>query len=117
MTKAKAYESLFKEINKQLESNQIIVKTGAIVDASVIETLLKPKGKINYQVTEDRKDEQEVITKEFPDSVDKEASWLKKNRNYCFGYKKHHVTDYEGFVLGVVTTKASANEVANLEEV
>ena len=49
MTKAKAYESLyeslFKEINKQLESNQIIVKTGAIVDASVIETPLKPKGK------------------------------------------------------------------------
>ena len=117
MTKAKAYESLFKEINKQLESNQILVKTGAIVDASVIETPLKPKGKINYRVTEDRKDEQEVVTKEFPDSVDKEASWLKKKGNYCFGYKKHHVTDYEGFVLGVVTTKASANEVANLEEV
>ena len=121
MTKAKAYESLyeslFKEINKQLESNQIIVKTGAIVDASVIETPLKPKGKINYRVTEDRNDEQEVVTKEFPDSVDKEAAWLKKNRNYCFGYKKHHVTDHQGFVLGVVTTKASANEVANLEEV
>ena len=63
MTKAKAYESLFKEINKQLESNQIIVKTGAIVDASVIETPLKPKEKINYRVTEDRKDEQELATK------------------------------------------------------
>ena len=117
MTKAKAYESLFKEINKQLESNQILVKTGAIVDASVIETPLKPKGKINYRVTEDRKDEQEVVTKEFSDSVDKEASWLKKKGNYCFGYKKHHVTDHQGLVLGVVTTKASANEVANLEEV
>ena len=30
MTKAKAYESLFKEINKQLEAHNIIVKTGAM---------------------------------------------------------------------------------------
>jgi IS5 family transposase len=45
MTKAKAYEALFKEINRQLEAHKIIVKTGAIVDASVIDTPLKPKGK------------------------------------------------------------------------
>lgn len=36
---------------------------------------------------------------------------------YRFGYKKHHVTDNEGLVLGVLTTKASTNEIANLEEV
>lgn len=118
MTKAKAYEPLFKVINQQLESHQIIVKTGAIVDASVIDTPLKPKGKTNYKVTEDRKEEQEVeVTKEFAESVDKEASWLKKGGKYRFGYKKHHVTDNEGLVLGVVTTKASTNEIANLEEV
>jgi IS5 family transposase len=118
MTKAKAYEPLFKAINQQLESHKIIVKTGAIVDASVIDTPLKPKGKTNYKVTEDREDEQEVeVTKEFADSVDKDASWLKKGGKYRFGYKKHHVTDNEGLVLGVVTTKASTNEVANLEEV
>ena len=109
---------MFKAINQQLESHKIIVKTGAIVDASVIDTPLKPKGKTNYKVTENRKDEQEVeVTKEFADSVDKDASWLKKGGKYRFGYKKHHVTDNEGLVLGVVTTKASTNEVANLEEV
>ena len=43
MTKVNAYESLFKEINVQFESHGIIVKT--IVDASVIDTPLKPKGK------------------------------------------------------------------------
>ncbi len=32
-------------------------------------------------------------------------------------YKKHYVTDEEGLVLGVVTTKASTNEISNLEEV
>ncbi len=118
MTKAKAYQPLFKEINKQLEFHGIIVKTGAIIDASVVDTPLKPKGKTNHKVTEDRKDEQEIeVTKDYADSVDKDAAWLKKGGKYRFGYKKHHVTDQEGLVLGVLTTKASTNEIANLEEV
>jgi IS5 family transposase len=118
MTKSGAFEKLFKEINKQLEAHKIIVKTGAIIDASVIDTPLKPKGKTTYQVTEDREDETEVeVKKEYADSVDKEASWLKKRGKYHYGYKKHHVTDDEGLVLGVLTTKASVNEIANLEEV
>lgn len=84
MTKAKAFDKLFKEINQQLEAHQIIVKKGAIVDASVVDTPLKPKGKPTYQVTEDRKDEQEVkIEKELPDSVDKDAAWIKKEVNYA----------------------------------
>lgn len=118
MTKANAYDLLFKEINNQLESHNIIVKKGAIVDASVVDTPLKPKGKTNHKVTEDRKDTQEVsVEKEYPESVDKEASWLKKRGKYRYGYKKHYVTDEQGLVLGVVTTKASTNEIANLEEV
>ncbi len=79
MTNANAYQPLFKEINTQLESHGIIVKTGAIVDASVIDTPLKPKGKTNHKVTEDREDLEEIeVDKEYADSVDKEASWLKK---------------------------------------
>ena len=118
MTKAGAFEPLFKEVNRQLESNNIIVKTGAIVDASVIDTPLKPKGKTTHKVAEDRVDEQEVsVKKDYADSVDKDASWLKKGGKFRYGYKKHHVTDEEGLVLGVVTTTASANEIANLEEV
>jgi IS5 family transposase len=118
MTKTGAYEKLFKEINKQLEQHQIIVKTGVIVDASVIETPLRPKGKATHQVAQDRELEQkQEVKKEYADSVDKEASWLKKNGKYHYGFKKHHVTDNEGLVLGVLTTKASVNEITNLEEV
>ena len=118
MTKSGAFELLFKEVNRQLESHQIIVKTGAIVDASVIDTPLRPKGKSNHQVTQDREDQQEVVVeKAYASSVDTDASWLKKRGKYHFGYKKHHVTDNEGLVLGVLTTKASTNEIANLSEV
>ena len=118
MTKAGAYDQLFKEINEQLERHCIIVKTGAIVDASVIDTPLRPKGKSNHKVTEDRSEEEEVpVKKEYAQSVDKDASWLKKRGKFHFGYKKHYVTDQEGLVLGVHTTKASTNEISNLEEV
>ena len=116
MTKAKAYEPLFKEINRQLEAHNIIVKTGAIIDASVIDTPLKPKGKSKHEVTEDREEDIKV-EKSYPKSVDKDAAWLKKGGKFRFGYKKHHVTDQEGLVLGVLTTKASTNEIANLEDV
>ena len=94
LTNAGAYDILFKSINLQLEEHQIIIKTGAIVDASVIDTPLKPKGKTNHKVTKDRSEEV-VVTKEYADSVDKDASWLKKRGKYHFGYKKHYVTDNE----------------------
>lgn len=118
MTKENAFEKLFKEVNRQLEVHQIIVKTGAIVDASVIDSPLKPKGRANYKVTVDREDAEETkVEKEYSSSVDTDASWLKKRGKLHFGYKKHHVTDLEGLVIGVLTTKASLNEISNLEEV
>ena len=117
LTKTKTFEKLFSSINKQLETHHIIVKTGLIIDASVIDTPLRPKGKTNFKVTEDRCEEDVKIEKEYADSVDKEGTWLKKRGKYHFGFKKHHVTDNEGLVLGVLTTTASKNEIANLEEV
>ena len=117
LTKTQTFEKLFTSKNKQLEAHNIIVKTGLIIDASVIDTPLRPKGKTNFKVTEDRCADQVEVHKEYPDSVDKEGTWLKKRGKYHFGFKKHHVTDNEGLVLGVLTTTASKNEIANLEEV
>ena len=117
LTKKKVFDNLFKEINAQLESHRIIIKKGALVDASVVNTPLKPKGRPKHEVTLDRETEKEQITKQVAQSVDKDASWLRKGGKLYYGYKKHYVTDEEGLVLGVLTTKASTNEIANLEEV
>lgn len=59
MTKAKAYEPLLQEINRQLEKANVIVKTGALVDASIVDTPLKPKGKAKYIIDQDIDDEQD----------------------------------------------------------
>jgi len=54
ITKAKAYEPLFKDINKQLKAHHIIIKTEAIIDACLIDILLKTIGTTNRKITEDR---------------------------------------------------------------
>lgn len=41
----------------------------------------------------------------------------KKTGKCRYGYKNHYVTDNEDCILGVVTTKVSRNEIANLEKV
>jgi IS5 family transposase len=129
MTEKKVYDKMFKAMNKQLEKHKIIVKRGAIVDASIIDSPLKPKGKVTYEIEcdraeEDRSDEdktkennQQELTKKIQSGVDTEARWVKKGGKLRYGYKKHVVTDTEGLALGVVTTAANLNEIANLEEV
>ena len=118
LTKTNTFEKLFTIINSQLEAHNILVKKGVIVDASVVDTPLRPKGKKKHAVTEDRSEEEkEELKVDYPDSVDKDGTWLKKRGKYHFGFKKHHVTDEEGLVLGVLTTTASKNEIANLEDV
>jgi transposase, IS5 family len=129
LTRKGVYEKLFKAMNKQLEKHGIIVKTGAIVDASIIDTPLKPKGKTTYEIETDRsveeraeqeleKEEQvQILIKKEQPGVDTEARWIKKAGKTRYGYKKHHVTDTEGLVIGLLTTPANVNEIANLEDV
>jgi IS5 family transposase len=129
MTEKKVYDKLLKILNKQLEKHKIIVKTGVIVDASVVDSPLKPKIKPQYELAEDRnedhrneedinkeKQEKELLKIEQP-GVDTDAAWLKKGGKSRYGYKKHVITDSEGLILGVHTTSANVNEVANLAEV
>ena len=61
MTNNGAYEVMFKHINSQLEARAIIIKQGALVDASITDTLLKPKGKPTYRVATDREEEKKPI--------------------------------------------------------
>lgn len=118
MSKAGSLDPLFNGVNHQISAHQIIINKGAIVDTNVMDTPLKPKGRKNFYITKDQKDENEVkVDKVYLYSVDKDASWLKKLVNKDMAIEKHYVTDVEGVVLCVVTTKTSTNEISNLKEV
>ncbi len=129
LTKKGAYEKIFKALNKQLDKHNILVKTGAIIDASIVDSPLKPKGSATYEIETDRSSEERAEEEKAAENkeqklmkienlgVDSEARWIKKAGKLRYGYKKHLVTDVEGMVLGVLTTPANVNEIANLEEV
>ncbi len=130
LTKKEVFEKIFKQINVQLESKGLIVKTGAIVDATVTDSPRRPKGKTTYAVADDRKEEQrsqtdikgEVSEKQIikitQPGVDTEAAWLKKAAKLHYGYKKHICTDEaEGMITAVVTTAANESDMHHLIDV
>lgn len=112
LTQSGAWDVLLEQINKQLIQHGVLLKQGAIIDASMTERPRKPTGKSRYTLTGD----QEVpIEKELPARVDKEASWVKKNGKLLYGYKRHYLSDSkEGLVLSVHTTAAHAHESKHL---
>ena len=53
LVEADLYDTLLAEFNRQLEAKGIIVKRGAIVDASITNTPRRPRGGKSYEVVED----------------------------------------------------------------
>lgn len=131
LTGKNAFEKIFEQINAQLESKGLIVKTGAIVDATVTDSPRKPKGKPTYAIAEDRKEEEcsqpDAVAEAVPPQagstltqrgVDPEAAWLKKAGKLHYGYKKHLCTDEaEGMVTAVVTTAANESDMHHITDV
>jgi transposase, IS5 family len=127
LTKQDAFEKIFEQINTQLESKGLIVKTGAIADVTVTDSPCKPKGKTTYVMADDRKEEErsEADTKEeavqkqlikiTQSGVDTEAAWLRKAGKLHYGYKKHLCTDQaEGMVTAIVTAAANASDMHHI---
>ena len=114
-------KELFCEINRQLETKGILVKSGIIVDATIVSSSRRPK-KIDDLVTEDRKEEDtqetfsetKIITSY---SDDKEARWIKKYGRYLYGYKIHNSVNKEGYILGGVVTGANESDTRHLESI
>ncbi|EFU29717.1 IS5 family transposase [Segatella buccae] len=122
LVEADLYDAVLGKINRQLEEKGVIVKRGAIVDASITDTPRRPRGRKEYEVVEDRHEEdgretsQEAMLKEVVKSnVDAEARWVKKMGKLHFSYKRHTVTDENGLVLAEETTAANESDIKYLE--
>ena len=75
-------EKLFEAINSQLDKKGMMVKSGTLVDATIIQAAVNPPSKGN-QVS----------------SKDGEAGWAVKNNDYTFGYKAHLGVDEESGLI------------------
>ena len=122
LTDQGAWDRLLQAINEQLAKKQVLVKQGAIVDASITPSPRKPKGHKVYQLeaevqtleAEEKKPLQPVPQR----GVDTEGSWVKKQGKLQYGYKRHYACDQQaGLVLGVSTTTARAHESKHMEQI
>lgn len=124
LTKNKAMDKVLNAFNKQLEAHKIIVKTGLKVDASLTQSQRKPKGKISYEIAQDRKEdeisEQEktkqtsFLKKQQGKGVDIEGRWVKKGGRSQFGFKHHDAVDENGLIVSVHTTTANEHDSKGL---
>ena len=64
IVEADLYDTLLAEFNRQLEAKGIIVKRGAIIDASITNTPRRPRGGKSYEVVEDRKEDEHIEASE-----------------------------------------------------
>ena len=64
IVEADLYDTLLAEFNGQLEAKGIIVKRGAIIDASITNTPRRPRGGKSYEVVEDRKEDENIEASE-----------------------------------------------------
>lgn len=109
------FEPLFNEIIRQLESKGIIIKQGAIVDATIIESSRRPK-KVVDTIAEDRKEETTYKPDNITYSDDKDAAWIKKGKRAYYGYKGHICVDKkDGFIIGAHITPANTSDTKELE--
>jgi len=128
LIKENLFNELFQEVNKQLIHHNLIVKNGAIVDATVISSARRPRKVIQGEVAEDRKEdvvgsqdskkaarEVEKDTPVVTFSNDTDAKWLKKRGKFIYGYKAHNLVDYHGYFLGGHVTPANVSDINQLE--
>lgn len=110
------YEKLFEEIMKQLESKGLLVREGAIVDATIIESSRRPR-KVMEIMPEDRKEENTETPPVVTYSDDNEAAWIKKGKRPYYGYKAHLSVDAkDGYVLGGHVTPANVADTTEFEK-
>jgi IS5 family transposase len=115
LAKRDLFERLLDKINDQLQSRQLLVRSGAIVDAGLISSARRPRKMIDM-MPEDRKEEEGAVLSnhKLTYSDDVEAAWVRKGNQPHYGYKMHMATDAAGFVLGGHVTAANMSDTGEL---
>jgi len=113
--KRNLFEKLLEKINEQLQSRQLLVRSGTIVDAGLVSSARRPRKVIDV-MPEDRKEEESAVPSDckLRYSDDIEAAWVRKGNQPHYGYKMHMATDRAGFVLGGHVTPANVSDTGEL---
>lgn len=95
LEKHRLTESMFEQINRVLEEKGLLLRSGTIVDATMIAAPSSTKNSTN--------------------SRDPEMRQAKKGNTWHFGMKVHVGTDRRGVVHSLITTHAAAADITQME--
>lgn len=122
-------EPIMNEINRQLEIKGLIVNKAVMVDATITQSPRKPKGKVQYEIAQDRKEDERPIEEKQKEKniqklikvkqpgVDGEARWLKKGHTTLYGYKATKAVDKNGMIRAVCTASANVHDSQELPKI
>lgn len=104
LTEGNIIDIIWEEIGKQIEQHGIIIKKGAIQDASFIHA---DPGKKRSGM-QDR-------GREAKTSRSKDGSWIKKGKKSIFGFKAHHKVDEESKIITEVAVSTAKTFDGNID--
>ena len=117
-------DRLLNQVNEQLQSLGLMVQKtrGAVLDATLIESVSRPRRKIEMDVDENGDEifhedgSRPGVVRKVQESADPDATWVKKGKRSYFGFRAYVTVDSEdGYVRGVHTAPANQNETKHLE--
>ena len=109
---------LFNMLAGQLERHGLIVKQGAIVDASIVVSSRRPRKIQTIEELEGQEDEEPQYQVNTTYSDDPDAAWTIKAKKPYYGYKVHMACDAgHGFIIGGHVTSANRADTKEMMEV
>ena len=119
LIRLKVLDTLLDMLNRQLEDQGLLVREGAVVDASVVESQRQPRKVIDVMPedrSEDAEEQDGPVDCRVSYSDDEEAAWLRKRNRAYYGYKLHAATDSrDGFLLCGHITPANRSDTGEFE--
>jgi IS5 family transposase len=117
LAEKKLLQTLLNEVNGQLASQGKLVKSGCVVDATLISSAARPRKQVDIEkvVTDREEDADGAYEATVSYSKDAEAAWTRKGSRYYYGYKGHMaVSAKEGFILTGHVTPANHADTKEL---
>jgi IS5 family transposase len=117
--KKRLLQPLLDEVNVQLSAHGKLVKSGCVVDATLISSAARPRKRVEIEIVSVDREEDNTISEcqvTVSYSNDSEAAWTRKGSVCHYGYKGHMAVDADnGFILTGHVTPANHSDTKELE--
>ena len=116
---ANIHKKILETVNFQISSLGLNIKSGSVIDASLIQAHSRPNRKeyVEVEPSGDEAISEKLIMKKLvrEESKDPDARWIKKGKKSVYGYKANIGVDTEtGLVQNIISTPANVHDIKTI---